>query len=181
MATAAATIYTLGHSTRPLPEFLAVLHAHQIEILVDIRSFPMSRRHPHFNREALEKSLPAESIQYLWIKDLGGRRKKQLPDSPNIALRNESFRNYADYMLTESFHSAAEQLIDLARSQRIAIMCAELLFFRCHRMLVSDYLSLHGHDVLHIQDTWPPRPHQLTREARLIQGKVLYVGDQMIL
>jgi len=179
MATAAATIYTLGHSTRPLPEFLSVLHAHQIEILADIRSFPMSRRHPSFNREALEKSLAAESMQYLWIKDLGGRRKKQMEESQNSGLRNQSFRNYADYMLTEEFRGAVEQVIDLARSQRIAIMCAELLFFRCHRMLVSDYLSLHGHDVLHIQDTRPPRPYQVTREARLILGKVLYVGDQM--
>lgn len=177
----AATIYTLGHSTRPLPEFLSVLHAHHIEILADIRSLPMSRRYPHFNREALEKSLPAESIEYLWIKDLGGRRKKELAESPNMALRNQSFRNYADHMLTESFHSAAEHIIDLARSRRVAIMCAELLFFRCHRMLVSDYLSLHGHEVLHIQDTGPPRPHQVTREARFIEGNVLYAGDQMVL
>jgi uncharacterized protein (DUF488 family) len=176
-----ATIYTLGHSTRPLPEFLSVLHAHQIAILADIRSIPMSRRHPHFNREALEKSLLAESIEYLWMKDLGGRRKKQMAESQNSGLRNQSFRNYADHMLSESFHSAAEQLIEFARAQRIAIMCAELLFFRCHRMLVSDYLSLHGHDVLHIQDTRPTRPHQVTREARLIQGKVLYGGDQMVL
>ena len=101
-----ATLYTIGHSTRSLDELIGSLQAHSIESLSDVRSFPMSRRLPHFNRESLEKALPAAGIQYLWMKDLGGRRKKSLEDSPNVALRNESFRNYADYMLSQEFERA---------------------------------------------------------------------------
>src|SRR5512141_118890 len=98
-----SALYTIGHSTRTLDELIQALQAHSIETLVDIRSFPMSRRLPHFNRESLEKTLPAAGIQYVWMKELGGRRKKTLADPPNIALRNDSFRNYADYMLTPKF------------------------------------------------------------------------------
>src|SRR5215467_4302433 len=102
-----ATLFTIGHSTRTLDELIEVLRAHTIQTLVDIRSFPMSRRLPHFNRESLVKTLPANGIQYVWMKDLGGRRKKTVQDSPNVALRNESFRNYADYMLRDDFERAA--------------------------------------------------------------------------
>jgi uncharacterized protein (DUF488 family) len=109
-----ATLYTIGHSTRPLDEFIAVLNARSIHTLVDIRSFPMSRRLPHFNRESLEKSLPDAGIRYAWLKELGGRRKRIRDDSPNVALRNDSFRNYADYMLTEDFQHGAAELIKLA-------------------------------------------------------------------
>src|SRR5438445_1176537 len=101
-----ATLFTIGHSTRTLDELVGALQAHSIETLVDIRSFPMSRRLPHFNRESLEKKLPESGIRYVWMKELGGRRKKILPESPNIALRNDSFRNYADYMLTPEFERA---------------------------------------------------------------------------
>src|SRR5215467_15806619 len=106
-----ATLFTIGHSTRSLEELIEVLQAHSIETLVDIRSFPMSRRLPQFNRESLEKSLPENGIEYVWMKDLGGRRKKILQDSPNVALRNDSFRNYADYMLTPEFGQAVDDLI----------------------------------------------------------------------
>ena len=170
----AITLYTIGHSTRPLEEFTKVLHAHSIQALVDIRAFPMSRRLPHFNREALAESLAIEKIQYVWMKELGGRRKKLRDDSPNVALRNESFRNYADYMLTPEFQKAAEHVHELAGRAPTAIMCAEKVFFHCHRMLVSDYFALHGDQVLHIQDTSPPRQHVVTKEARIAEGKLVY-------
>ena len=129
-----ATLYTIGHSTRSFAELIEVLSAHQIKTLVDIRSFPVSRRLPHFNREALEKSLPEAGISYVWIKELGGYRKKIRDDSPNLALRSPGFRNYADHMLTEDFQRGTAQLLKLAEQSRTAYMCAERLYFRCHRM-----------------------------------------------
>jgi uncharacterized protein (DUF488 family) len=175
-----AKVFTIGHSTRTLPELIAALQAHGIRTLVDIRSFPVSRRLPHFNREALEQELPPAGIFYVWMKDLGGRRKKQRDDSPNVALRNDSFRNYADYMLTEPFQRAAEDLVHLAAQAPTAIMCAERIYFRCHRMLVSDYLLSHGHEVLHIDDTGPVRPHKLMAEARIVDGRLIYRGDRLL-
>ena len=177
-----ATIFTLGHSTRDLADFSRVLQAHGIRMLEDIRAFPMSRRHPHFNRENLELWLPEIGCDYIWEQDLGGRRGRQMPpeQSPNIALRNPSFRNYADYMLSGKFHQAAERLAALAEKNNTAIMCAEQLYFRCHRMLVSDYLLGQGHTVLHILDEKPPRPHALTKEARVIDGRLVYRGDYLL-
>lgn len=177
-----ATVYTIGHSTRDLAEFSRVLQEHEIRLLEDIRAFPMSRRHPHFNREHLELWLPEIGCDYVWEKDLGGRRKKQMPreESPNIALRNDSFRNYADYMLSENFQAAVGRLLERAEKQPTAIMCAELLYFRCHRMLVSDYLVSLGHRVLHIQDEKPPKEHALMRDARIVDGKLVYRGDYLL-
>src|SRR5262245_45691912 len=154
-------IYTLGHSTRDLAEFSRVLQAHEIRLLEDIRAFPASRRHPHFNRDNLELWLPQIGCDYVWEKDLGGRRKQQMPpeQSPNIALRNDSFRNYADYMLSSQFAEAVERLVQRATQKNTAIMCAEAVYFRCHRMLVSDYLVSRGHTVLHILDEKPPKTH----------------------
>ncbi len=174
-----ATLYTIGHSTRTLDEFIAVLQAHAIQTLADIRSFPMSRRLPHFNREALEKNLPPAGIRYVWLQALGGRRKKMRDDSPNIALRNESFRNYADYMLTEDFHRGIAALIKLAEGSRTAYMCAERVYFHCHRMLVSDWLVAHGHEVLHIDGAGPVKRHELMAEAQLVDGHVIYRGDRL--
>jgi uncharacterized protein (DUF488 family) len=175
-----ATIFTIGHSTRSLEELIEVLQAHGIQTLVDIRSFPASRRLPHFNRESLEKTLPAAGIRYVWMKELGGRRKKIRDDSPNVALRSPSFRNYADYMLTEDFQQAIRDLLKLAEHSLTAYMCAERLYFRCHRMLVSDWLAAHGHEVLHIDGTGPTKPHQLMDEARLVDGQVIYRGDRLL-
>lgn len=174
-----ATLYTIGHSTRTLEELIQVLKAHSIQVLVDIRSFPMSRRLPHFNREALEKSLAAAGIRYLWLKSLGGRRKKTRDDSPHLALRSPGFRNYADYMLSDEFEQGTGQLLEVAEHSRTAYMCAERVYFRCHRMLVSDWLVAHGHEVLHMDGTGPPRPHRLTAEARLSNGKLIYRGDRL--
>ncbi len=175
-----ATIFTIGHSTRTSDELIEVLQAHRIETLVDIRAFPMSRRLPHFNREALEESLPQARIEYVWMKDLGGRRKKIRDDSPNIALRSPSFRNYADYMLTEHFETAMGELIQHAEHSRTAYMCAERLYFKCHRMLISDWLVAHGHEVLHIDGSGPTKAHQLMPEARLIEGQLIYRGDRLL-
>lgn len=140
----------------------------------------MSRRLPQFNRDALEQSLAAAGIRYVWMKALGGYRKAILNESPNIALRNQSFRNYADYMLTPEFEQAASELVALAEASRTANMCAERVYFRCHRMLVSDWLVAHGHEVLHIDSTGPVKPHRLTAEARLIDGRLLYRGDRLL-
>lgn len=175
-----ATLYTIGHSTRPLEELIAALQAHSIKTLVDIRSFPMSRRLPHFNREALEKSLPESGIRYIWMPALGGRRKKIRDDSPNIALRNDSFRNYADSMLTDEFRQGIKTLIQLAEQSPTAYMCAERVYFQCHRMLVSDWLVAHGHDVQHIDATGPTKPHKLMSEAHLIGDDVIYRGDLLL-
>jgi len=142
--------------------------------------FPVSRRLPHFNRESLEKSLPEAGIAYVWKQDLGGRRKKQPGESPNVALRNDSFRNYADYMLTAQFQSAAGEVVELAEKDATAIMCAERVYFRCHRMLVSDYLVAHGYDVQHIDAAGPTRPHKLMQEARIIDGQLIYRGDRLL-
>ena len=174
------TLYTLGHSTRTLDELISALQAHSIEMLVDIRSFPMSRRLPHFNRESLEQSLGSAGINYVWLKELGGRRKKIRDDSPHVALRSPSFRNYADYMLTSEFQQGISALLDFAQHSRTAYMCAERVYFRCHRMLVSDWLVAHGHEVLHIDAEGPARPHKLTPEARLENGQVIYLGDRLL-
>jgi uncharacterized protein (DUF488 family) len=173
-------IYTIGHSTRSLEELIAALEAHGIRTLVDIRSFPMSRRLPHFNRESLQEELPKSGIAYVWMKDLGGRRKKQMQESPNLGLRNQSFRNYADHMLSAPFQRAIKELLELAERAQAAIMCAERVYFRCHRMLVSDYLVAHGYQVLHIDGTGPARAHELMKEARLIDGRLIYRGDRLL-
>jgi uncharacterized protein (DUF488 family) len=175
-----ATLYTIGHSTRPLDELIEALRAHRIQKLVDIRAFPMSRRLPQFNRESLEQTLPAAGVRYVWMKALGGYRKKILDQSPNIAMRNDSFRNYADYMLTPEFEQAAGELITLAEQTPTAYMCAERLYFRCHRMLVSDWLVAHGHEVLHIDGTGPVKAHKPTAEARMIDGQLIYRGDRLL-
>ena len=173
-------IYTIGHSTRTLDEFIAALQAHHIHTLVDIRAFPVSRRLPHFNRESLEQSLPHHDIQYVWMKELGGFRKKVTEDSSNPALRNQSFRNYADYMQTGEFENAMSRLLDLAAQSPTAYMCAERVYFRCHRMLVSDWLVAHGYEVLHIDDVKSPKAHELMREARMMDGRLIYRGDRLL-
>ncbi len=174
-----AVIYTVGHSTRAFDELVRALAGFGISTLADVRSFPMSRRLPHFNRESLELELPKRSIEYVWMKELGGRRKKIRQDSPNIALRNESFRNYADYMMTDEFAQGIERLLQIAEQGRTAYMCAERVYFQCHRMLISDYLAAHGHTVLHINDEkHAPSEHKLMAEARLVEDKLLYDGGR---
>jgi uncharacterized protein (DUF488 family) len=175
-----AVLYSIGHSTRSLEELIGPLRAHQIQTLIDIRAFPMSRRLPQFNRDSLEQSLPAAGIRYLSMTALGGYRKKLLEESPHIALRNQSFRNYADYMLTPEFEHAMSELLALAENSRTACMCAERVYFRCHRMLVSDWLVARGHEVLHIDATGPVKQHKLMAEARIIGGRLIYRGDRLL-
>jgi uncharacterized protein (DUF488 family) len=195
---ALSTLYTIGHSTRTFDELARALRAHGVSTLVDIRAFPMSRRMPHFNRESLEVELPKRGIRYVWMKELGGHRKKIRDDSPNSGLRNDSFRNYADYMLTPEFAGAMERLLAIAAETRLAptlspesgedgvpavntaYMCAERMYFQCHRMLVSDYLTAHGHTVLHIDDDkHAPRQHKLMAEAHLVGGQLLYNAQEL--
>jgi uncharacterized protein (DUF488 family) len=177
-----ATIFTIGHSTRELADFSRVLQAHDIRLLEDIRAFPASRRYPHFNREHLELWLPEIGCDYVREKDLGGRRTRQMPPdaSPNIALRNPSFRNYADYMLSGQFQQAIQHLLERAETRNTVIMCAEYVYFRCHRMLVSDFLVSHGHTVLHVMDEQPPTPHKLSKDARIVDGRIHYRGDYLL-
>jgi uncharacterized protein (DUF488 family) len=190
-----ATIFTIGHSTRTLAEFVAVLQVHGIRTLVDIRSYPTSRRLPWFQgpqhpafmtteqaeqHEALETTLPREGIAYRWMRQLGGRRPKIRDNSPHTALRSTSFRNYADYMLTPEFHAGIAGLVGLAENSPTCIMCAEAqVYWHCHRMLVSDFLTAQGHNVLHLEGTGPAKPHRLTAEARIVGGNVLYDGGML--
>ena len=175
-----AILYTVGHSTRTRDELIEALRVHSIQALADIRSFPMSRRLPHFNRESLQQTLPEAGIRYLWIKELGGRRKKIRDDSPHVALRSPSFRNYADYMLTEEFQRGIAELITLAEESRTAYMCAERLYFRCHRMLLSDWLTAHGHEIFHMDGTGPGQRHRVTPEARAMDRQLIYRGDRLL-
>jgi uncharacterized protein (DUF488 family) len=138
---------------------------------------------PHFNREYLERELPKRGITYAWMKDLGGRRTKILKESPNTALRNESFRNYADYMMTAEFAAGVASLLSIVEGNKggTAIMCAERMYFQCHRMLVSDYLTAHGFAVLHIDDEKRGvRQHSLMAEARLVDGKLVYDRGRLL-
>jgi uncharacterized protein (DUF488 family) len=170
------TLWTIGHSTRTLEELLAALQAHQTHVLVDVRSFPTSARYPQFNRDSLESNLTEAGISYCWLgKALGGYRKKTGPDSPHTALRSAGFRNYADHMESAEFAEGIEELLKLAEARRVAYMCAERLWWRCHRSLISDYLAgLRGVEVIHIVDESKTEPHRLHRVARVVEGRLVY-------
>jgi uncharacterized protein (DUF488 family) len=176
-----AAIYTIGHSTRSLEEFLALLRRHRIEVLADVRAYPSSRKFPHFNQPTLETALSQAGIEYRWYQALGGRRHgAPQADSPNRGLRSPGFRNYADYMLSAEFRAAAADLRALARSRRLALMCAERLYWRCHRRLISDYLSAQGDEVLHIESADRLLPHQLTPGAHSENGEVTYPPEECL-
>ena len=162
-------IFTIGHSSHPMDRFLDLLQQHGIEALVDIRRFPGSRKHPHFCRENLAVSLADEDIEYHWLEALGGRRhrKKTDPPSPNPGLRDQSFRNYADYMATDGFQQGVAKLLAIAGNRRTAIMCAEGLYWQCHRRLVSDHLLANGVSVQHIFPSGEVKPHRLTPGAKV--------------
>jgi uncharacterized protein (DUF488 family) len=168
-------LFTIGHSTHPLDRFLALLASLSIEVLADIRRFPGSRKFPHFNQENLASTLQEAGIEYRWIEALGGRRRKGTNGSSrNLGLRNESFRNYADYMLTESFQDGVKQLLSVAQERPTAFMCSEGVFWRCHRRLVSDFLLVHGITVQHIMPSGELQPHALTAGARVESGELTY-------
>lgn len=158
-------VFTIGHSNRSWEDFLALLRAHGITMVADIRMFRGSRRHPWFAEASLRASLESAGIGYLALKDLAGRRRHN-PASPNTAWRNESFQAYADLMETDEFRRGVAALLELSEAQPTAMLCSEALWWRCHRMLVSDYLKAHGHEALHITDAGAPDPHPLSNTAR---------------
>jgi uncharacterized protein (DUF488 family) len=173
MISTSKEIWTIGHSTRPIDEFIKLLQGFGIEIIVDIRTFPGSRRYPHFNKEDLEKTLAQHAIGYKHMLNLGGRRKPR-PDSPNGAWRHASFRGYADHMQTPEFEETIHQLEDIALQKRIAYMCSEAMWWKCHRSLVSDYLKVRGWIVWHILHEGKTTEHPYTSPAKPVQGKLFY-------
>jgi uncharacterized protein (DUF488 family) len=169
------SIWTIGHSTRSIEEFIEALKSFDIKLLVDVRSFPGSRRYPHFNKDALKNSLADAAIEYLHLPELGGRRRAR-PDSQNVAWRNEAFRGYADYMETDDFQKGISRLLETARKQRTAIMCSEAVWWRCHRSLISDWLKAKGHEVIHIMAASKSEIHPFTSAARIVDGRLSYRG-----
>ena len=171
------TVLTVGHSNRSLDAFLAILKAHGVECLADVRTIPRSRHNPQFNAEALEKSLPMAGILYIRLPRLGGLRKPRR-DSRNLAWRNDSFRGYADYMETAEFEKGIAELLALARDRRTAILCAEALYYRCHRSLISDALVCRGVDTIHLMDQRKTDGHRLTPFVKIEDGRPTYPAEQ---
>ena len=189
-------IWTIGHSTRTIDEFISLLNDNEIKLLVDVRAWPGSKRYPHFSKDALAESLSAQGIRYEHFPELGGKRKSK-PNSHNTAWRNASFRAYADYMETEQFQKGVERLLDFARSdglgtgrngddweavapRAIAIMCAEAVWWRCHRSLIADYLKARGVEVLHILGANKVDPHPYTPASRIVNGELSYKAESLL-
>lgn len=171
-----STIWTIGHSTRPITEFIELLTANGIMTLADVRSFPSSRRYPQFNQATLRSALATSDIDYAWLQSLGGRRKAR-PDSPNVAWRNDAFRGYADHIQTEEFASGLFDLLMVSEGAPTAIMCSEAVWWRCHRSLISDVLRSIGYDVRHIIDSGKTTEHPYTSPARIVDGVLTYESD----
>ena len=173
-------IWTIGHSTHSIGEFIELLKHYRIEQIADVRKLPGSNRFPHFNSDRLEEVLMEQHIGYRYFKLLGGLRPKN-KDSRNIAWRNKSFRNYADYMETDSFREGIEQLVSYAQLRPTAIMCAEVLWWRCHRSMIADYLKSIGWQVIHIQSLTSLQEHPYTSVANIVEGKLCYGGKEKAL
>ena len=192
-------IWTIGHSTRTIDEFISLLKANEINLLADVRTWPGSKRYPHFNKDALATSLSEQGIRYEHFPELGGKRKSK-PDSRNTAWRNASFRGYADYMETEQFQNGIERLLNIAGQGAeswavaekrydgseavtpcaIAIMCAEAVWWRCHRSLIADYLKARGVEVLHVLGANKVDPHPYTPAARIVNGELSYEAESLL-
>jgi len=172
------TLYTIGHSTHPIDKFISLLTAHRIEIVADVRSFPGSRRWPQFNREALALTLEASAIDYLWMKALGGRRHGKRDDSPHTAWTVAAFRSYADYADTAEFDAGLAELIAIASRRRTAIMCSEGLWWRCHRRIISDHMTIGRWNVEHIMPDGKLSRHALADFASISDGRIVYDGRQ---
>ena len=173
-------IWTTGHSTREIDEFISLLKENLIKLLVDVRAFPSSKRYPQFNKDALKESLTAHGIRYEHFPELGGKRKSK-PDSRNTAWRNASFRGYADYMETEEFQEGVERLLGAAaEAGPAAIMCAEAVWWRCHRSLIADYLKAHEVEVLHILGANKVELHPYTSAARIVTGELTYRPESLV-
>lgn len=173
-------IWTIGHSTRTLEEFIELLAENKIEVLADVRSYPGSRKFPHFNREALSISVETVGIRYIHLKALGGRRKPR-PDSQNTVWQNASFRAYADYMETQEFRDGVDELLTIATKGRASIMCSEALWWRCHRSMISDYLKANGTLVEHIMGAGQIVEHPYTSAARIEDGVLTYRPEQPLI
>lgn len=171
------TIWTIGHSTRTHEDFLGLLAAHGIEAIADVRRFPGSRRYPWFASEALAGSLPAAAIEYGWVPQLGGRRRVQ-PGSTNTGWRNASFQGYADHLGSDEFAEGLDIALGLAARRRTALMCAEAVWWRCHRALIADVLKLRGVEVMHILDAGRAAPHPYSAAARVVDGRLDYGAPQ---
>ncbi|MEQ8035787.1 DUF488 domain-containing protein [Xanthomonas sp. WHRI 6106] len=175
---AGKTVWTVGHSTRTWEAFVALLSAHGIEALVDVRRFPGSRRYPWFASDTMAQALDAVSVRYLWLPELGGRRKAQA-GSPNGGWRNAAFQGYADHMTSAEFAAGLEQATAMARERRTALMCAEALWWQCHRRLIADLLLHRGWQVLHILGETTAQPHQLNADARPVGRDLIYPPRQV--
>ena len=167
------TIWTIGHSTRSLKEFVTLLQDHNIKLLADIRYYPGSGRYPQFDKEGLERSMPENGIKYIHLMQLGGRRKAN-PNSLNGSWRHPAFRGYADYMETDEFKAAINRLEGLASAEPTVIMCSEAVWWSCHRSLVADYLKARGWKVLHIMAPDKVQEHPYTAPARIVDGELTY-------
>ncbi len=178
--TGSCTVWTVGHSTLSDEEFFALLAKYDIEALADVRRFPASRRYPQFNEAALRSSLAERAIEYVWLPSLGGRRAPA-PDSPNTGWRNDSFRGYADHLGSTEFAGGFAELTRLAARSRTAIMCAEAVWWRCHRSLIADVLKSQGWPVIHIFGAATANEHPYTSPARIIDGRLTYPEDQLSL
>lgn len=172
------TICTIGHSTRPIDSFIAVLDAHRIEAVVDVRRFPGSRRLPQYQAATLEHALAARGVSYRWIGELGGRRRAN-PDSPNDGWRHAAFRGYADHIATEEFAAGLFELLMIARGLDTAIMCAEILWWRCHRRIIADVLTSVGVQVRHIRNGREAKIHRVAPPARLVDSVLTYGNDDL--
>jgi uncharacterized protein (DUF488 family) len=170
------TIFTVGHSTRTFDEFVEIVRSHRVKTIADVRLIPKSRRYPHFADTSLAIELPKCGIAYAPFRSLGGRRRP-LKNSPNCAWRNESFRGYADYMMTDAFRTALDELIDVASKQPTAIMCAEAVPWRCHRSLIGDALIVRGWTVLDIMGIGVCKPHRLPDFARVVGDRLEYPAE----
>ena len=174
-------IWTIGHSTRAIDEFISLLEQNQIKLLIDVRMFPGSKRYPQFNKDALAESLTAHGIRYEHFLELGGKRRAN-PDSRNTAWRNASFRGYADYMETEQFQEGIKRLLDVAvEAGPTAVMCAEAVWWRCHRSLIADYLKARGTEVLNILGANKVELHPYTPAARIVNGELSYAANDTLL
>jgi uncharacterized protein (DUF488 family) len=169
------TIWTIGHSTRSAAEFEELLLAHHIKTLVDVRTYPISRRLPHFNQKEFSEHLASIGVEYRHLPSLGGMRKP-LPNSKNSAWKNASFRGYADHMETETFINGIRELLKTAQNSTTAFMCAESLWWKCHRSLIADYLKSKGHEVIHILKVDKTEIHPYTSTARIVDGELSYEG-----
>jgi uncharacterized protein (DUF488 family) len=171
----ALRFWTIGHSTRSMLDFEQLLRAHHIKAIADVRAFPTSRRFPQFNQQQLSQQLSKVGVEYRHLPALGGRRRPS-PHSRNTAWRNDSFRAYADHMETTLFHSGISELIVLATDYSTAFMCAESLWWKCHRSLIADYLKAKGHEVIHILSVDKTEVHPYTSAARIVDGELSYEG-----